>query len=358
MRSLLSHPVGLATKKRISNYGIELEVLSRSDRRDRTPMLVDRAPSPPYLQDYILSGCDCPACNQGERNWIEDDAAYHAALAAWHLRQIDLRPVALAPTLEFLRTFRDARLTNATEAHVYHCECENCEHGRDHNPFTAQNDSTVGIEFISRILTAGDVDSINIVKRVIDAYRTGCEVTGFVAQSGASHGNHIHVSNSGLDDGGGSEFRSTTKKQVRHLLDTIMCRGNWPEIADGLVGRLRDFNSRPSKGDADGALTSHTGYESGTWIADKGYGTLEYRLWNTPRVPERIGAHVGMSVALTRWAFKQVIVNREGLNMAHVQTVTDQLVEHERDVKAVIFDCVPDEFKPHTQPLIEALQFH
>lgn len=374
MESLLTHPVGVATKRRIANYGIELEVLSGNDRGDGYSRQRRRErpemPPRPRLESYVYGlDCDCSDCYYQRTvwetevrhylevilpRWEEAAARWDAEHAARGAVRDDAPPPGTAKTLAFLEALRRADLTDLDGPHGYHCRCdEKCAPTRSGPHFTAQNDSTVGIEFISRILKAGTADA-DVVEQLISAYEIGMRWTEFVPQSGASHGNHIHVSNSGMDDGKSPPFKFDTQQQVRHLLDTVMVYGNFEEIADGGVGRLRGYNARPNKPAGDRVFAQ---WESGSWIGNRGYGTMEFRLWNTPSEPRRIAAHIGMSIALTRWAFKQVIVNRKGLDVASNLVVRDQLFEFSNPIKEVLIDCVPDEFRRDTAPLIERLTF-
>jgi hypothetical protein len=72
----------------------------------------------------------------------------------------------------------------------------------------------------------------------------------------------------------------------------------WRSIADGGCARHRDYN---------GVCTLITGHWSngfnGNWLSDRGRGTVEFRLWNTPLDPIRLLAHPAISTALLTWAF-------------------------------------------------------
>lgn len=183
-------------------------------------------------------------------------------------------------------------LTSDESRHEYHCRCGSCSHDRSGPLMTAQYDSSCGAEFVSKIL---DLDAFDHDRRDIARWVGLIEWWaadgGWMPDGATSNGNHVHVSKAGDDD---RPFTGHEQNLAYQHIDGLYAALDWSAVADGGCGRIRGYNAKPGK---DGG---------GSWLSDRGYGTIEHRLWNTPADPARLWAHLGISVALTRWAFALV----------------------------------------------------
>jgi hypothetical protein len=165
----------------------------------------------------------------------------------------------------------------------------------------AQNDSTVGMEWVSRVLTVDEMPSL--IDRLEHGIDRVWDATGWVPDGRDNVGNHIHV---GVDGGGGLGFRRLTISNAQRYASAFLAQLG--ELFDRRLGnggapRIRSYNGTADKGCVDGP-----GGPAGSWLRwNDRYGTFEYRLWNTPADPRRERYHIAMSVAITRWAFRQAI---------------------------------------------------
>lgn len=183
-------------------------------------------------------------------------------------------------------------LINDPQRHSYHCDCGDCDYTRDAPLMTAQNDCTVGVEFVSRII---DLDNFDQAARDIDSWvqmmQHWAEDGHWMPDGRATCGNHVHVSADG--DLAGRWEDSELRQRAFHNINAIYAAFDWIDIADGGCGSIRGYNQKPQRDHDYG----------GSWLSDRGYGTFEHRLWNTPRDPQRLWAHLGISIGLQRWGF-------------------------------------------------------
>lgn len=217
------------------------------------------------------SQCDCINCVALRRNNTRQSPEVHGTPS------------------ELIERAYAAGLTSRNEQHPYHCHCSGCAHDRDHPLMTAQEDGSCGVEFVSRIIDLNDFESASDqIGRWVELFEQWKRDGHWMPDGQASNGNHVHVSSLGDQiHWGPCEAR---QRAFRHIdaLYAVFC---WNQVADGGCGQIRSYNAKPS---------THGG---GSWLSDRGYGTFEHRLWNTPRDPERLWGHLGLSIALTRWAF-------------------------------------------------------
>jgi len=293
---------------RIARFGFELEML------DPGECDVGEA-------EY---DCDCgSSCCSGsyteEREW-SDDAR----------RLIEL--------------FGEEGLLTDTDQHDYHCGCRDCDPARQGALLAFQADCTVGAEFITRILRADDDDDREQIALVVDSLGEFYRRSAWKPDGWRTAGNHVHVSKSGDDDGRGLAFVASTRRAAMGLISAAYAVFDWEPVADGGCGRLRNYNYKPQK--MAWPRTIEQVGDAGSWCIEKAE-TFEHRLWNTPVRPQRIWAHVGLSLALTRWAFANVLQNAQ-LREADIGSIYSTL-ERRRDafVDEVGFYIPPgDEFTP------------
>jgi hypothetical protein len=178
------------------------------------------------------------------------------------------------------------KLVGLTDLHGYHCDCHQCSHERERPLMAVQEDGSVGVEFVSRICDATDDDTIEEIAEWVDMMKGW---RGWMPDGYTNCGNHIHISASGDAH---RQFTNDQKDRAYRHIDALYAVFDWRHVADGGCGRIRDYNCKPGRGGG------------GSWLSrSDGYGTFEHRLWNTPRTPERLWAHIGISLALTRWGF-------------------------------------------------------
>lgn len=179
------------------------------------------------------------------------------------------------------------------ETHDYHCDCGDCDPNRD-TLMTAQYDCSVGIEFVSRILDVEAHNDVNQLARWVNVMTEWKDSGEWMPDGSAACGNHIHVSSTGGPED--NVFTDAQQFEAARLINAAYAAYGWELVADGGCGKLRNYNSKPRAQDV--------GYYS-AWLRSRDIGTFEHRLWNTPRDPERLWVHVGLSIALTRWAFQR-----------------------------------------------------
>lgn len=285
--ALQEHTFKRSMLTRIQNFGFELEMLTPEDSGEHEPDEEWDECSECYGDgrvtetqgegdDEIEVEVTCPECggDGGSYYYPEYDGA--------------------SDRLESLvSAMRSAGLVHrslyGSDIHAYHCDCRICEHTR-HEPFlAAQQDCTVGVEFITKICSVHSKEDTDNIAKVVDV------VNGFrswMANGWDEDGNHVHVSVSGADDEDGVRFSRARREQAHRLANLVYATYDWDRAADGACGRLRGYNEKPGTSE----------YGTGSWLRF-GSATFEHRLWNTPAVGERIFGHVGVSLALTRWAF-------------------------------------------------------
>lgn len=304
---LLLRPVGPQTKRRINNFGIELEALE----------------------------------------------------SGTYQRTVD----------SYVRPFVSAGLADSTDKHGYHCYCSTCLPARSAPHFAVQSDCSVGVELVSRILHA-DVDH-EIVVSACEAHEAGMTAARWRPDGSNGNGNHIHVSHSG-EDAGTRGFRAPTQAAANGLIESLFAMGaSWDMAAAGGCRRLRNYNGpKPTKTDRNERYNERTGHygrsnsplktleygRTSSWLSDRGYGTNEFRLWNTPSKASRIQAHAGLSIAIMRWAFTQVIFDRAVLAELDGAEACAKLTVRLDDLKEVLLDACPSPFREASADALEQLQ--
>lgn len=308
--SLLLRPVGTSTKRRINNFGIELECLDRGD-------------------DDSDSYC-CYDCNGPRDEWSGGGSGNVATYVA---------------------AFVEHGLIDAVDndQHPYHCSCGRCCYTREFPHFTAQEDCTVGVEFVSRILHSDTDDGI--VDAACKAHDAAMRATGWRPDGYGSYGNHIHISRRGTDNGHAA-FRGGTLNQMQALVTATFAAGRWDRVAHGGCGTLRTYNgSQPGKRPTS-TVAELDVYTS--WLSQRS-ATMEFRIWNTPSDAERIKAHVGLSLALWRWAATQVISNRDEIARLNFGEFFERLEHNLDDFREVLVDAAPEPFRHQAALALEGL---
>ena len=262
--------------KRIANFGMELEVMRQGD----------------FSDGEHEEECYCDeSCCQGYRYCSNERSEGALAL---------------------VEILVDAGLIVSEEQCAYHCSCQECRHDRDPESSTYlafQQDCTVGAEFVSRITDVNqDAYHMRAVGTTVQAFQEWYRQGHWRPDGHQPAGGHIHVSWNGTDHGG-PRFRNATRRQASALVNAAYATFDWSDVADGACGRMRSYNSKPSPTNYVCGREGGSDYERsfyGSWASNKG-ATLEHRLWNMPADPDRLYAHIGISLALTRWAFAAVL---------------------------------------------------
>ena len=188
--------------------------------------------------------------------------------------------------------FGEAGLTAHDHLHEYHCGCTMCRYNRTtpNSLLAAQNDPTVGVEFITKIMKTRSNADNQQMRALKQTYSEVLDATGWRPDGHVNAGNHIHV---GWPD-------STTDRQraqVHSLLNGMFRAEHdlWTEtIATGGAPRVRSYNRAP---------VISFGDWSGGWLGAN-TGTIEVRVWNTPVDPDRLLVHPALSVALVHWGLE------------------------------------------------------
>lgn len=265
---------------RVTRFGFEYEMFPWSYRVGHPDFDPGPVPEDLVVPFGYTGGCDCSeACRRAQRMtyWQETQAA-----------KAHKQPLMTGDLLA--QRAYDRGLTASPTRHPYHCHCDTCAPLRPGPTMCAQADSSVYIEFVSRILDTNTLDpaEVNAWIELMEEWKAD---GGWMPDGVVSNGNHVHVSKSGQDSGGDA-FTYNEQSAAHRNIVTLYAVFDWTHVADGGCGQIRGYNTKPIPGD----------YE-GSWLSDRGYGTMEHRLWNTPRDPQRLWAHLGLSIALTRWAF-------------------------------------------------------
>lgn len=175
-------------------------------------------------------------------------------------------------------------LISDPDRHDYHCDCDECDYRRSSPLMTCQSDCSCGVEFVSRILNLDNFEGARMGINQWVGMMQQWKDDGFWMPDGyVSNGNHVHVSH--------KNFESRSMNRAALHINAIYAAFDWIDVADGGCGQIRGYNSKPGQHDA---------YAS--WLSTRDE-TFEHRLWNTPCNPERLWAHLGLSIAITRWAF-------------------------------------------------------
>lgn len=265
----LTLPVNKNVVANVQRFGFEYEMLPRS-MRNRGYMTGSES-EPEYCDgDWYddVNDCGCPYCApEGGSNSPGDSG-------------------------DLITRFHRANLIASTDQHDYHCDCSTCDYEREDPLMVAQTDSTVAVEFVSRIIDLRDDDFREDVKRLVRVMERWKDDGHWMPDGYEDCGNHVHVSHQGDDDFWGSRRDSMSlARRVERNIKAIFAVFDWNQVADGGCGRIRSYNTKPRK---------DNGY--GSWLSLR-ENTFEHRLWNTPHDPQRLWAHLGLSVALTRWGF-------------------------------------------------------
>lgn len=201
-----------------------------------------------------------------------------------------------------------AGLCDNDDMHDYHCDCDVCDYSRGRGAalMTAQEDGTVGVEFVSRILDVTDGTDLIDLNGWVGMMSDWKDDGNWMPDGLTSCGNHIHVSASGVP---GIINHSLDWRNAFRLMNKAYAVYDWTHVADGACGQMRGYNSKPS---------TIGGYDdAGSWLRHRDrLGTFEHRLWNTPQDPERLWTHVGLSIALTRWGFQRANVTHFASDIA------------------------------------------
>lgn len=194
-----------------------------------------------------------------------------------------------------LRVMRRLRLTTHDYLHPYHCDCNACAPFRSTPLLAAQEDCTVGIEWVSRAMR-----SPNNLNRIVEGHAEVMMQTRWRPDGYDTCGNHIHI---GLPRAmrNASNAPDLTRLAL-NFIGAVLVEKDWESLADGGCRHgIRPYNVKGGIIGRDSRQKTETAY-NGTWLDLKKFGrTFEFRLWNTPRDEWRIIAHAGMSMALTRW---------------------------------------------------------
>jgi len=196
----------------------------------------------------------------------------------------------------------DEGLVGVAEQHEYHCRCDGCAYDRSGSLFAAQEDGTVGVEFVSRILSTGSNSDMAELLRLRDFYPSLLRGIGWRPDGYFGAGNHIHVSHP-LIDGSGPVDRAMASAYMNAMMASDL--DAWRHIADGGCGNLRGYNGQGTRPDA---FPSYAWEVSSSWVRLRAH-TIEVRVWNTPAEADRLLVHPAISVGLIHWAFREAEVN-------------------------------------------------
>lgn len=258
----LNLPFDASMIDRVSRFGFEFEFFASHDDDDIDDDDV-------WSEDHSL--CNCGDCLGSRRADMESE-----------------RPNSSAS--ELISLAHQAKMIRDPYMHAYHCQCEACSHSRTDFLLTAQEDCSCGVEFVSHILDLRDFDDkATEIAEWVDVMQRWKDNGGWMPDGYESNGNHVHVSSRGDT---GMTFMARESQQAYAHVNALYAVFDWTKVADGGCGRIRDYNHKPN-----------TAGDRGFWLSDRGYGTFEHRLWNTPAEPSRLWTHIGLSVAITRWAF-------------------------------------------------------
>lgn len=186
--------------------------------------------------------------------------------------------------------------------HDYHCGCGSCTPHRSGPVFTAQEDSTVSAEVISKVLEYGTTEFDTAITAL-----AGCLVDGR-AETHDDTGFHVHVALTGDDP----DARMRLYRMVGQWEDELQA------VAGGADGTVRGYNA-PLRYWLESASQFDWHLDPGkdSWLAYRpDHGTVEFRLWDGTTSEFRMRLAVGLSVALMDAAENNA--SFEGLPMAEV----------------------------------------
>lgn len=284
----LTVPHNPSIERQVRRFGFEYEMLpTTGDDYDEDYSEDDRVED--HMDDYEPwdddhQQCNCDECLNERRD--EERRRYTRTLTPQTGRGTPYDLIERAYNLGMIED---------TDKHAYHCNCSTCSHTRTHPLMTAQSDCSCGVEFVSRII---DLDHFSQAKYDMTEWvgmMNKWKNDGLWMPDGNyANGNHVHVS----ADGDTCTWQGNQRPEAFTHIDALYAAFDWTGIADGGCGRIRSYNAKPS------ITGGH-----GSWLSDRGYGTFEHRLWNTPAIPERLWAHVGISIGIQRWGFALATAN-------------------------------------------------
>lgn len=258
----LNLPFDASMIDRVSRFGFEFEFFASDDDDEVTDDDV-------WSDDH--SSCNCDECLRDRRTDAERERPH-------------------GEVSELIMLAHEAKMIRDPYRHAYHCQCDGCSHNRTDFLLTAQEDCSCGVEFVSHILDLSDFDDkATEIAGWVDLMQRWKDGGGWMPDGHVSNGNHVHVSSRGDI---GAAFTTRERQLAYTHINALYAAFDWTDVADGGCGRIRGYNHKPN-----------ATYGGGSWLSDRGYGTFEHRLWNTPAKPGRLWAHIGLSVAITRWAF-------------------------------------------------------
>ena len=211
----------------------------------------------------------------------------------------------------------------------YHCGCDDCSYSRDGALLAAQEDSTVGAEFITRILSTRSNRDLTELRRLKAAYAEVQSATDFYPDGDIDCGNHVHV---------GWPVRADVAR-CRSLLNGLFSAETelWTRtIATGGASRVRSYNSPPRESYDDWM---------GGWLGAN-TGTIEFRKWNTPREAGRLLVHPALSVAMVTWALDVVDEEGDSRNFSSARATAswaaDRAAASRKRIAKIVRDVWPD----------------
>lgn len=205
----------------------------------------------------------------------------------------------------------DNGLTARRDRHHAHCQCSTCRYDRAEGLMAVQEDSSVSVEFVSRILSTRSVRDRQEMKKLQEVYPDMMSAMNWRPDGYVGTGNHCHVGwPKAVLEPGRTRPNELLNARVVTVLSSLFAADPdlWRSIADGGCGRHREYNGvcafRPYQ--AGSYYEAEGGRFLGSWLMDRGHSTLEFRLWNTPLDPKRLMVHPAISVALMTWALEIV----------------------------------------------------
>ena len=198
----------------------------------------------------------------------------------------------------------DEGLSGTAHLHEYHCgegsysSCDVCAPTPDRaTPWTAQEDSTVDAEFISKPLVFGTLEADDAIAEFSRlAIRNRVLTYGKTTQY-YDTGNHVHVSRAPLGEDGELRLARLFARYSDHLA----------RIAAGHAGTVRIYNTPSAESTREWFLEQSPPRDryyydaAGGWLAWKRH-TVEFRLWNSTVTEWRLRLHAGLSVAMAQAA--------------------------------------------------------
>lgn len=285
----LTLPVDPSIRQEVRKFGFEYEMLppSQRDRYEGEPDNVETHMATWREESDVYYDSD----DEEEDAEANERLRFIREYQRQHGNHAGLTPV--GGPMDLINRAYSNGLIAENNRHSYHCDCDSCDYRRDDPLMTAQSDCTVAVEFVSRIIDLNNFDQAALdIQRWVEMMEYWDEDGGWMPDGSTSCGNHVHVSADG-DENEGVWHGTTVRRNAHDHVNALYAAFDWVDIADGGCGKIRGYNSKPGR----------TNEYGGNWLSDRGYGTFEHRLWNTPREPRRLWAHIGISLGLQRWGF-------------------------------------------------------